>query len=504
MKNQKKSNQSSSPPKKTQKSKNKKSSKIPKWALKFKTKGTEIRSINGHLYLYQITSKRSKEKGGRPVKITLGCIGRVTKNGIIKSKRRKLEEALQHISVYEYGFSQWLFQQNTDLLQALQATFPNEWKYLLLCTYMRLLHQAPMKNYPLHYAFTYLKHLLSMSTITPQKCSQMLEQVGIQRKKIIEFFQKLMTDTSKHLLIDITHVFSQSQQLGLNQKGYNAQWEFRPQINFLCLYGYEQQMPLYYRVLSGDISDVKTLTNAIAESGVKQCVVIGDKGFNSEENRKYLEEQGLYYVMPLKRDSSLIEEERLRKSDKREWTGFFIYQDRPIWYYRYRKDNRWIFVFFDEHLQAEEDRDYLLRIEKQYEGYSIENYHSIQHRFGTLAIITNVEEEDGKKIYEMYKSRHAIEQVYDVFKNVLEADRMYVRDKETLEGWMFVHYLAMVYWYRIQRKLKEKKMESRYSPKDIIEMLSRIQSIQIGEEWKRAEYPRKYREILEKLEMCIV
>jgi transposase len=121
-----------------------------------------------------------------------------------------------------------------------------------------------------------------------------------------------------------------------------------------------------------------------------------------------------------------------------------------------------------------------------------------------LVLITNVEEEDVQKIYEMYKSRHAIEQMYDVFKNVLEADRMYVLDKETLEGWMFVHYLAMVYWYRIQRKLKEKRLESKYSPKDIIDMLSRIQNIQIGEEWKRSEYPKKCKEILEKLEICIV
>lgn len=480
-----------------------KKSKIPKWALTFKEKGTEIRSINGHLYLYKITSKRSKEKG-RPVKITLGCIGKITKEGIFKSKRRQFEEAVQHISIYEYGFSHWLFHHNQDLIQSLQSSFPNEWKYLVIALYMRLLYQAPMKNYPFLFAFAFLHQYLSITTITPQKISQTLHQVGIQRQKMLDFFRKIVPASLQTLLIDITHVISQSQQLGMNQKGYNSELDFRPQIKFLCLYAYEPQMPVYYRVLSGDISDVKVLKNAVMESGQKQCVIIGDKGFHSKKNREYLEQEGLRYIMPLKRDSGLIEEERLKSLDKKGWEGYFMYRGWAIWYYRYEVEGREIFVFLDERLRVEEQDDYLKRMEAHYEGYTMERYYELQLRFGTLALMTNVEERDGSKVYGMYKSRHAIEQMYDVFKNVLDGDRMYVRNRESLEGWMFVHYLAMLMWYRIERKLKEKRKEEKYSPRDTIEMLSRIQKLKVGEQWVMGEYPKKYEEVLRKLGVCIV
>ena len=52
-------------------------SKHPEWALKHKTKGTELRLINGTYYLYKITSKWNPEKK-RSQKITLGLLGKIT------------------------------------------------------------------------------------------------------------------------------------------------------------------------------------------------------------------------------------------------------------------------------------------------------------------------------------------------------------------------------------------------------------------------------------------
>ena len=49
----------------------------PDWALKYKTKHTELRNIRGKYYLYEITSKRMKERKW-PQKITLGQIGVIT------------------------------------------------------------------------------------------------------------------------------------------------------------------------------------------------------------------------------------------------------------------------------------------------------------------------------------------------------------------------------------------------------------------------------------------
>ena len=38
-------------------------SAIPEWALKYRQKGTQITEVNGHLYLYKVTSKWNRKKG---------------------------------------------------------------------------------------------------------------------------------------------------------------------------------------------------------------------------------------------------------------------------------------------------------------------------------------------------------------------------------------------------------------------------------------------------------
>ncbi|MBU1683422.1 hypothetical protein KJ742_05755, partial [Patescibacteria group bacterium] len=45
----------------------------------------------------------------------------------------------------------------------------------------------------------------------------------------------------------------------------------------------------------------------------------------------------------------------------------------------------------------------------------------IEHRQGTISVITNVED-NGEKIYTHLKSRVEIEIMYDAFKNILHAD----------------------------------------------------------------------------------
>lgn len=43
----------------------------------------------------------------------------------------------------------------------------------------------------------------------------------------------------------------------------------------------------------------------------------------------------------------------------------------------------------------------------------------------------------------MYKSRQAIEVLFDSTKNVLEADHTYMQNEQTLKGWMFVNHITL-------------------------------------------------------------
>lgn len=83
------------------------------------------------------------------------------------------------------------------------------------------------------------------------------------------------------------------------------------------------------------------------------------------------------------------------------------------------------------------------------EKYTLELFHEKQHEFGTMAIISNLSEATDEVLYNQYKSRSAIEQLFDSFKNLLDADRTYMRTDDGLEGWMFINFIALSWYYKI-------------------------------------------------------
>jgi transposase len=86
-------------------------------------------------------------------------------------------------------------------------------------------------------------------------------------------------------------------------------------------------MPAYFRTVVGSISSVSSLSRSIKESGAKDVVLVGDKGFYSANNIKELEKEGLHYMLPLKRDSSLIDYNIVRSGDVRRFNRHFVLRE---------------------------------------------------------------------------------------------------------------------------------------------------------------------------------
>lgn len=87
--------------------------------------------------------------------------------------------------------------------------------------------------------------------------------------------------------MDITSVSSYSEFIEFIRRGYNRDSDNLAQINLLMITGEQSHMPLYYRLLPGNIKDVRTLQESLAnmsyiEAGSLHYVM--DKGFYSEQN----------------------------------------------------------------------------------------------------------------------------------------------------------------------------------------------------------------------------
>jgi transposase len=94
-----------------------------------------------------------------------------------------------------------------------------------------------------------------------------------------------------------------------------------------------------------------------------------------------------------------------------------------------------------------------------------------------------------------------IEESFDVMKNLLQADIPYLRDNETLRGYLFTSFLSLIAYYRTLKVLKKKGMNRRISVKDVILQHSKIYMTDVGEKTIAAEIPKKVRELAELLEL---
>jgi transposase len=60
--------------------------------------------------------------------------------------------------------------------------------------------------------------------------------------------------------------------------GYNSKGEFLPQIHMIFLFSLDHHMPSYFRIVAGSIRDVSSLVLTVKEAGIKNVVLITDKG----------------------------------------------------------------------------------------------------------------------------------------------------------------------------------------------------------------------------------
>ena len=221
-----------------------------------------------------------------------------------------------------------------------------------------------MKNLQAYYATSFLSERLPGAHLSPKVVGDLLGDVGKERETRIKTFLKQFVSGNDFLLIDLTHVFSLPENIISSVSRYNSKREFLPRIHLIFLFSLDHHMPSYFRMVAGSIRDVSSLALTVKEAGVQNAAMIGAKGFYSEDNVLALEKEGLHYILPLKRNSSLIDYTKVQKGDRRAFDGYFLFEKRAIGYYSYglkegELSGRKITVFLDERLKVEEEKDYL-------------------------------------------------------------------------------------------------------------------------------------------------
>jgi transposase len=443
----------------------------------------EVKKLNNNYYLYHSTTRWDKKE--QKVKKVSDYIGRITPKGV--TEKKKSNDAR---SIFEYGNSELLHLLALDIIEPLKKSFYDRWKEIIACSIVKTVQPLPLRLIKSRWEKLHISQQIDAS-LSPNTLSEVLRDIGKNYASQKEFFDELMVD-SKTLIFDLSSIFY-SENLHYAEKGYNADHLYLKQINFMLFFSMDKQLPVLLKPLPGSVRDIKALRTVIDEVNAKDSTVVIDRGFASQVIPDLLTELDFNFILPLRRNFTEIDYDwRL------DYT--FSYRKRGIKWGRKRIGANFLYMFEDVKLRAEEETTFIhLMNEKK---RNIEEYKEESKKFGKIAILSN-RDEDGEKIYLMWKDRENIEVAFDALKNELENDKTYLDDDDAVRGYFFISFLSLYLYYKILNLLRKAKLVDKVSVNEVLLELSKVYEIHLGEKRKLSEIPDKVMKLAESLELNI-
>ena len=465
--------------------------KFPDWVLKYKKKGIAIEKRGSSYYASKVTSVWDPSKG-RSQKKTVEYLGKVTPDGIIPPRHKR---ELQIGGILEAGHFAFLERFIKNISGLLVEMFPGDWESILSAACIRLCYQEPFSRMKIRHDTSLSKRFWPTAALSKNSLTQLLPRIGRQWITQRDFFSQLSQD-EKHMAIDLSHIFSDSQNIQWLEVSHNSEEIWRPQFEILLMWGTTTHRPGFLKLLPGATHSAKSLVNAIWESGIQDVVAIMDKGFYSPTNIECLEDAEIQYAMALRRDLPIV-----KQAPHSKYKQYFHYKKHAQWWRATEiGDGRVIYHFLDKTLADNEESAYLARVD---EGKATKTqYNKLKKRFGTLSIITDTGL-PAKDVYGMYKERRDIEYAFEAFKKTLEADVTWMRSRESLQGYLFIHFVALHLYSQVLDHLKRKDLLERYSVQDILTYLSKVCIVEVNGKDRLGEVSRQTQKVIDLLEIPI-
>ena len=446
----------------------------------------------GH-YVYHSTTYWDKTlKKPRKTSKYLGMLN--PDKGLIKSGGRHRIYPSDIRNITEYGNSMLLHEAMKDLKPLLKEGFPDCWAEICAIAMVRATGNVPLKR--INDAWEKLYNAENMNPyLSPKKLSRIIREVGVNRAGQNIIFNEL-ADLSKQLVYDLSSVFSRSMSINQAEKGYNKDKIQVPQINLALLCSADTGLPTMIRSLPGSVKDIKTLYHSINELDIGGKILILDRGFFSEGTIKFLggkDGKKISYVLPTKRNS--------RYYDTRiHLNGYFSYHGRLIRCGKRRYNNFYLYLFEDQDLRLEEQKTLYRKLDEH--EIEKEKFNIGMKKAGKILIVSDMDVEK-LEIYLLLKKREVVEKMFDTYKTVLNADKLYLQDDESVFGHVFIAFLSLYIHCKLEQLLKKAELNHKFTPIDLLFKYSKVYHVNLKDHSMITEVPKKVRDLEEKLGLNI-
>lgn len=432
--------------------------------------------------------------------------------------------------------------QATGITADIKSCFPDSYRKILSIAYFLILEE---NNSLSRFSHWQKLHMHPYHKDIPSQRSTELFQ-SIDEENRMTFFRKQgkRRIEKEYWAFDITSISSYSDTLCQVKKGKNKEFDRLPQINLALLFGEESGLPFYYRKLPGNITDVKTVKQLMTEfdvMGYKKVNVILDRGFYSRENVNALFRNHQKFIIGVKLSlvyvNAVLEQERenlkLWRNLETQFGTYGLckaiewdYEEKRPYKGDTIKDKRraYLLLFYNPEKAAKDQLDmteYLTSLYndlaandlKEYRMKDYEKYFEVTQtpkrgrkikpkedamlnaakNYGYFALLSN-EIRDPFEALSLYRSKDIVEKGFGNLKERLNFRRLQVSSELSLNGKIFVEFIALIYLSYIKKKMQDAKLFENWTLQGLLDELDVI------ELFEAPEYGRVLGEITEKQE----
>jgi hypothetical protein len=512
---------------------------------------------NGVTYVYESSGYWDKEKQqARNTRICIGKIDPVT-GKIIPSKKSLNDEAsipspgpVPSLACKRnfYGAT-YLFNaigEKLGITDDLKRCFPESYKQILSIAYYLVMEDRnPLSRFP-KWASTHL-HPFNQD-IPSQRSSELFGSITEDAKQNFFLLQGKRRLDDEYLAYDTTSISSYSNSLKQVKYGLNKDHDPLPQINLALLFGETSRLPVYYRKLPGNMADVKTVQNMLADLDflkLDKVKLVMDRGFYSEDNINALYEKHYKFLIAGKTSLKLVKQklDEVRSSmisrphysskysiyfdsflvdwnytETKKRSGETIKDTRRIYLHLFYNDqratddkiafNKLLDGLEEELLSGKKTPEHEKQYMKYYEvketpvrGISLipkqEAIDAAEKNYGYFALLSNGVK-DPLEALDIYRSKDMIEKAFGNLKERLNMRRTSVSSEENLEGKLFVQFVALIYLSYIKKVMSDKDLFKNYTTQELLDELDIIECFeQPGRKHRIGEMTKKQMDLYE-------
>jgi len=429
-----------------------------------------------------------------------------------------------------YGASHLLdeISELTGIKEDLKACFPEHYEMLLsLAYYLVLEGDSPMYRFPM---WAHDHHHPSSEYFSSQRISEIMRDISESGRLNFFRMQSHRRMEKEYLAYDTTSVSSWSEYIKAVRYGKNKDHDDLPQVNMALIFGEESSLPVYYRVLPGNISDVTTIHKLLKDITfleIKKLKLVMDRGFFSESNINALYKEHHKFLISVKTNNGFVSGlvEKAKATIKHhsnydiehkvyyigcveKWPykhkdrhGNTIKQDRKIYVHIYYNGIRaeeekarfsQALARTEEKIRSKEEltkyqaslkASYLIVKETPKRGIAIhykeEAIEKHMDNIGYFVLLSN-DIKDSIAALEIYRRKDMVEKAFDNLKERLEMKRTSMHSDATLAGKFFIQFLALIFVSYIHKHMRDNNLYRNYTMQSLLDALDIIERFDYG------------------------